>query len=210
MKDYLEFRYLYPPRPDFALTSDRIPAYEKQGWVGQIKKNGTCTIVAISPEGTCIAMNRHNQDHKAWNLTANIINSLREIIPRRHWTVMVGEIMHSKTKDIKDTIFFHDVIVHESKQLVGVTFEERQKILEKLLPATKGDLPSHYQVTDKIWRANLIREDILSVFQAIKDPTIDEGIVLKLSSSKLKDCWKADSNCSWQYKIRHPSNKYSF
>lgn len=38
MYDYTEFKFLYPPRPDFVLTYDRIPYYESDGWVGQFKK----------------------------------------------------------------------------------------------------------------------------------------------------------------------------
>lgn len=210
MYEYTEFKYLYPPRPDFVLTCDRIPYYENQGWVGQYKKNGTCTIVAMSPDGFFHAMNRHHEEHKAWVLTDEIKKSLRKILPKGHWVVLVGEIMHSKTPTIKDTIYFHDVIVYQSRQLVGMTFAERQKILEKLLPCNGKETKSYYYVTDKIWRARVITKDILRHFQEIEDKKIDEGIVLKLPSGKLKPCRKEDSNCSWQYKIRYQTKNYQF
>lgn len=210
MYEYNEFKYLYPPRPDFVLTYDRIPYYEKEGWVGQYKKNGTCTIVAMSPQGEFTAMNRHAEAHKAWQLTDEIKTSLRKLLPKGSWTVLVGEIMHSKTPTIKDTIYFHDVIVHGSKQLVGKTFAERQAILEKLLPSNGKETASHFCVTDKIWRAKLITKDILKHYQSIQDAKIDEGIVLKLPSGKLKACIKPEANASWQYKIRYATKNYQF
>jgi hypothetical protein len=209
MYDYKEFKYLYPPRPDFVLTYDRIPYYESDGWVGQFKKNGTCTIIAMSPEGEFHAMNRHAEEHKAWFLTAHIKNVLRRYLPKGEWTVLVAEIMHSKTPTIKDTVYIHDVIVHQSRQLVGTTFAERQKLLIDLLPSEK-ECYSHYEVDEKVWRAKLITTDILKAFHDIADPKIDEGIVLKKLKGKLKECYRADANCAWQAKVRYATKNYQF
>jgi hypothetical protein len=210
LQPYKEFKYLYPPRPDNILSYDRIPYYEAQGWGGQYKKNGTCTIVAFSPEGEFIAMNRHHEDHKAWQLTDHIKQVLTFLLPKGYWAMLIGEIMHSKTPSIKDTIYFHDIIVHKSIQLVGMAFEDRQVLLKGLLPQKGKSLYSHYEVDPKIWVANLITKDILQHFLNIKDKTIDEGIVLKKLNGKLKPCLKADSNSSWQYKIRYETKNYQF
>jgi len=209
MYEYTAFKYLYPPRPDFVLTFDRIPYYEKLGWVGQYKKNGTCTILAMGPNAEFVAMNRHNEEHRAWQLTPHIKDVLRELLPRRHWTVLVGEIMHSKTPTIKDTIYFHDVIVHESRQLVGSTYADRQKILERLLPAQSEEY-SHFKVENRVWRAKMLKSGILQAFQEIQDTKIDEGIVLKDPRGKLKPCYKADANCAWQAKVRYATKNYQF
>lgn len=209
MYDYTEFKFLYPPRPDFVLTYDRIPYYESDGWVGQFKKNGTCTIIAMSPEGNFHAMNRHAENHRAWQLTEHIKDVLRKYLPKGSWTVLVAEIMHSKTPTIKDTVYIHDVIVYQSKQLVGSTFGERQKLLIELLPSTKEEY-SHYEIDPKVWRAKLLTKDILSYYHAIKDPSIDEGIVMKKLTGKLKECYKADTNCAWQAKVRYSTKNYQF
>jgi len=210
MWEYNQFKYLYPPRPEFVLTSDRIPFYEKDGWVGQYKMNGTNTILAMSPEGSFTAMNRHNEEHRAWQLTEEIKTSLRQLLPKGSWTVLVGEIMHSKTPTIKNTIYFHDVLVHQSKHLVGMTFKDRQILLEKLLPSNGKEDKSHYFVTDRIWRAKLITKNIHKHFVEIEDPKILEGFVLKLPTGKLKPCYTENNNTSWQYKIRYPTKNYQF
>lgn len=207
--DYKEFKYLYPPRPEFVLTYDRIPYYEADGWVAQYKKNGTCTIIAMSPTGEFTAMNRHAENHKAWQLTPHIQNVLRQYLPKGSWTVLVAEIMHSKTPTIKDTVYIHDVIVHLSRQLVGSTFGERQKLLIELLPKGK-ECYSHYEIDPKVWRARLLTKDILKAFHDIKDPTIDEGVVMKRLIGKLKDCYKPTANNAWSAKVRYPHKNYQF
>lgn len=209
MYDYTAYKYLYPPRPDFVLTYDRIPYYESDGWVGQYKKNGTCTIIAMSPDGEFTAMNRHKEQHKAWVLTKHIKDVLRGHLPSDSWTVLVAEIMHSKTPTIKDTIYIHDIIVYQSRQLVGSTFGERQKILINLLPS-KTEHYSHWEVDPKVWRAKLITKDILAAYHAIADTKIDEGIVLKRMLGKLKDCYRADANAAWQAKVRYAHKNYQF
>lgn len=209
MYDYNEFKFLYPPRPDFVLTFDRIAYYESDGWVGQYKKNGTCTIIAMSPDGEFHAMNRHAEQHKAWFLTKHIKDVLSGLLPHDGWTVLCAEIMHSKTPTIKDTIYVHDVIVHNSKQLVGSTFGERQKLLMELLPGGVENY-SHFEIDPKVWRAKLLTKDILNAFHSIVDPKIDEGIVMKKLTGKLKPCIKADSNCSWSAKVRYPHKNYQF
>lgn len=225
MYEYNDFKYLYPPRPEWVLTYDRIPYWEAQGWIGQYKKNGTNTIVGLAPVGHPVpinipgvirahnrifyAMNRHQEAHRAWQLTAHVSGVLAELLPRDSITVLVGEIMHSKTPTIKDTIYFHDVIVYGSKQLVGSTYAERQKILERLLPAQDEDY-SHYIVDDKVWRAKSLKSGILQAYHDIEDIKIDEGIVLKNPKGKLKPCRTEKSNQDWQAKVRYATKNYQF
>ena len=209
MYDYNEFKFLYPPRPDFVLTFDRLTYYEKQGWIAQYKKNGTCTIIGMNPQGEFYAMNRHAEAHRAWHLTEHIKDVLWDLLPQDSITVLVAEIMHSKTPTIKDTIYVHDVIVHGSKQLVGTTWEERQAILAHLLPARSEDY-SHYVVENKVWRAKPLRSGFLEAFRSISDPKIDEGLVLKKPDGKLKPCYKEDANKAWQAKVRYAAKNYQF
>jgi hypothetical protein len=212
-RPYTAFQYLYPPRPDLVLSSDRLGYYEKEGWVAQYKKNGTCTIVAMGPDGKggvqFIAMNRHKGDHKAWNLTPEIKSDLLKLLPHHYWTVLVGEIMHSKTKTIKNTIFFHDILVMNNEYLLDTTFAQRQVWLEKLLPGN-AESYSHFQVTNGIWRAKNFEKGFEKLFQGIKNQDIDEGLVLKKPGVKLKLCDTETSNSTWQAKVRYPKKNYSF
>jgi len=208
---YDSFKYLYPPRPEAAIPPDMLEWYEKRGWVAQYKKNGTNTIIAISPDKEFTAMNRHAANHKAWQLTSYIKQELVRLFLEEYWIVLVAEIMHSKTKTIKDTIFIHDILVYQNEFLIDSEFETRQKLLDSKL-ITKVETQTHYvcDKDNKIWYAKRFTKDFEKLFFDIKDPTIDEGLVLKNPKGKLSSCSKPTSNESWQVKVRHNSKKYNF
>ena len=42
--------YYYPPRPENAVMRMSLSAYNNLGWVAQVKKNGTCNLIAVSPD----------------------------------------------------------------------------------------------------------------------------------------------------------------
>lgn len=209
--EYTSFKYLYPPRPEAAIPPDMLGWYEKRGWVAQYKKNGTNTIIAISPDKKFTAMNRHAENHKAWQLTDYIKQELIRLFPESCWIVLVAEIMHSKTKTIKDTIFIHDILVYQNKFLIDSTFENRQLLLDSKLK-TNVETQTHYacDANNKIWYAKRFTKDFEKLFSDIKDPTVDEGLVLKNPKGKLNSCSKQTSNASWQVKVRHSSKKYIF
>ena len=208
---YDSFKYLYPPRPEFILSYDRISFYERMGWFGQYKKNGTCTILALSPSGDFTAMTRHAEAHKQWEMNASLKKSLRSILPQGEWIVLVSELLHNKTVSIKNTLYIHDILVYNSEYLLGSTLKSRQVILDKILPYHDEEY-SHYVLdpNNKLWRAKNFTKDILKQFQSITDPKIDEGIVLKDPTGKLSLCDKPDSNKSWQAKVRYATKNYSF
>ena len=211
-KPYTEFQYLFPPRPEHVLSSDRLGWYEKEGWHAQYKKNGTCTIVAMGPDSgggiEFVAMNRHKELHKAWQLTADVKEGLLRLLPHNHWTVLVGEILHNKTPTIKNTIYFHDILVMNSEYLLDTTFAQRQIWLASLLPS-KVEAYSHYAVTEHIWRAKLLTKDLAKHFTSITNQTIDEGLVLKKPDAKLKMCDSEKTNSGWQAKVRYAKKNYA-
>lgn len=52
---YEKYLYLYPPRPEKAIPPDGfgsvpdLSTYERMGYSAQIKKNGTCNVIAVAP-----------------------------------------------------------------------------------------------------------------------------------------------------------------
>lgn len=208
---YDTFTYLFPPRPDNAIIPNHLAFYERQGWVGQYKKNGTCSIIAISPNRDVIAMNRHSEAHRQWKITGHIKNELLRLFPESGWFYLIGEVLHAKTKTIKDTLYLFDCVVWNGEYLVGSTFGDRCKLLDDRL-VTNVQSYSHYicDSENKLWYAKRLTKDFLSVFEKITDPTIDEGLVLKDPTGKLSYCHRAESNAGWQVKCRHKHKNYSF
>jgi hypothetical protein len=208
---YNSFKYLYPPRPENALTPDRIPFYEKNGYVGQYKKNGTCSIFAINHPNDFIAMTRHNDQHKQWTFSDYFQDCFAKYLPQNKWHVLVGEVLHSKTVDIKDTVYIFDIIVHNSEELYGSKFMDRQDLLSKIFQVdNKSELYSHHEIEPRFLLARNFSGGMYDMFKSITDKTVDEGFVLKKKDAVLKDCYSAKNNSGWQIKFRHPSKKYQF
>jgi len=208
---YTTFEYLYPPRPENAIVPEHLQYYENKKWCAQYKKNGTCSIFAISPAKEVIAMNRYGESHRQWRITAHIKKELIRLFPENSWFVIVAEILDAKTKTIKDTIFIHDVLVWESKFLYGSTFEDRQKLLDSRL-VTNVESQTHYVCDSegKVWYAKRFEKGFAALFKNIKDTSIDEGLVLKNPKGKLRFCIKSDSNSGWSVKCRHETKNYAY
>ena len=213
MSIYNRWVYKYPPRPDNAIPPEMLQFYERKGWVGQFKKNGTCSIIGISPEKDFIAMNRHHENHKTWGLNDYLKAELIRLFPEEVWYVLVAEILHLKTTDIKNTIYIFDMLVWQSEFLFDSTFISRQEILDGRL-ITKAEEKTHYvcdpEGKGKIWYAKRFEKGFLNLWMSIEDPKVDEGLVLKNPEGKLRSCRGAKDNSSWQVKCRKKHKNYSF
>ncbi|MCK5316913.1 MAG: hypothetical protein KAJ55_03315 [Anaerolineales bacterium] len=205
--DFKEWRYLYPPRPESAVTCDLIAMYEKEGWVGQYKKNGTCAVIGVGPDHSFQWMNRH-RDNLKWTPTERIAGMLWEIFGSSKWTVLVGELLHSKVKDIRNKLYLFDYIVLEGEYQLGTTFREREKILqERFEPYVEAESESHWLATDDVWLAKTQVIGLEAIFRSMNKPE-DEGLVLKDPEGKLRDCERLKTNGHWQVKVRHPKANF--
>ena len=206
MTPYITFQYLFPPRPEKAISRDLLPIFERRGWVGQYKKNGTNTIIYHEPEHKLQYWNRHEKT-QSWNSIPAIDQFFKELFPNQ-WFVLVAELLHQKHPAVKNTLFIHDILVCQSELLTDITYEDRLKILSNLFP-TNVEAASHTVVTENIWVAKTFKKDFVGLFNAIKDPKLDEGLVLKDPNAKLKSCNKADTNSGWQIKCRYATKNYN-
>jgi len=202
---YTQYGYMWPPRPEDAIPTSMLGFYEKQGWVGQIKKNGTCTVVFAEKDVTF--KTRHNDDHKAWAPKADHIEFFKTVADGQ-WCVFEAELLHSKGGGIKDTFYIFDILVWQGENLVGTTFAERQALLFEIFP-DRIDGGDHWKLTDRIWLAKPILKDFLQVWTDLSAHE-DEGIVLKNPNAKLKLCNKQNANKGWQIKCRRPHKNYAF
>ena len=218
---YEGYNSLYPPRPDKAIPDNMLHFYEKRGWVGQMKKNGTCTVVFVSPNGDVTYKTRHNDEHKMWAPTERS-QLVFENLPTGNWHVFVCEVLHNKTALIKDTIYIFDILVWDGELQVGKTFTERMDLLKEIFHINEEEnvIPlsdnSHYILNSNAWLAKTIEngfEQIMRVANNQKPAEgapIDEGIVLKNPNAKLEMPGRKKSNSKWQVKCRIAHKNYDF
>lgn len=220
--NFNEYRYLYPPRPDKKIAPPMLSFQEKRGWVAQVKKNGTCTVLYVTPEKEIITKTRHDSDHKMWKDTESKAVEYFKTLPGNGWYVFACELMHNKTKHIQDTLYVFDIMVADGESLTGMTFAERQEIIMKLFGVDENtevnDTHSHYVINPRVWVAKLIHGDFKKEMAIIQERSEhltddmsleDEGLVLKNPKASLNFC-SQKGNSSWMVKCRVGHKNYTF
>lgn len=221
--EYDHYGYLYPPRPEKAVPPGLINFYEKRGFVAQVKKNGTCTVIFTNGKDV-IFKTRQSEDHKQWSPTPEIIEFFGGKKRAGKWNVYVAELLHSKVAGgKKNHLYIFDKIVHDGVQLVGSTFAHRQEILAKqITPWAKEWLTWPDGSICEEWDRTLVHQNVsvaknlvggLSfVYKRIvaNDNPEDEGFVLKNPKGILKPCFTATANDGWMVKVRRPNKNFGF
>lgn len=190
---------IYPPRPEKAVSPDFIQFYENRGWVSQVKKNGTCSVAVVSPDGEVEYWTRHGEKHRAWQPDEkHPVSRVFECFPD---TTFVFELLHSKGGHVRDTAYVFDVVRWLGQDLVGFYLSDRLQLLEEL-----KKVPS---ITGQVVVAETRRQGHRALFDSLTD-VLDEGIVLKDPASILRPCYRDGLNASWQVKCRCPTKNYAF
>jgi ATP-dependent DNA ligase len=207
---------MYPPRPDGSTHPDTLSQYP--GWWGQRKFNGTRTLVFFHEDGTIALWNRHKEQHRAFqmgNAMRDSLDDLKRKCKKGKIYVFDGELMHSKTKNLKNRIILWDILVYESEYMIGSTYEERYNLLCKLLknPSKHETITGKslaLEINNNIWLAEVFKEDLLARFKEALSSDEIEGLVLKNPSGKLDFGIKESNNGSWQIRVRKPNKNYEF
>jgi ATP-dependent DNA ligase len=204
--EYLEYAYLYPPRPEKKIPPSMLGFYQNRKWVCQIKKNGTCTVIFVKGDQV-IFKTRHDDDHKMWTPLPAHVEFFRSSCAGEGWNVFVGELLHSKTPHIKNQLYIFDQIVHDGVQLVGSTLLDRHELLHRRWP-TIAEERDQYRVGEYVSIAKNFSKDFPALFTTLQKE--DEGVVLKDPIARLRACFKSNSNDGWQTKARIPHKNYSY
>lgn len=196
MIEVLEPRFLWPPRPEKAVSRELIGFYERRGWIAQIKKNGTCSTVRTYSGGDVEYWTRHDAKHLAW-AGNDEINKFFSCFKDSYF---VFELLHSKGGGVRDHAYVFDVLKLNGRSLEGTTLRSRLATLSKIAPMTKRvEIAKTYDSGLTALYDNLSYRDSLS-----------EGIVMKDPDATLQPCYKEGLNSTWQVKCRLPAKLYSF
>jgi hypothetical protein len=201
--DYLDYKYLFPPRPETKIAKTMLGFYQKRGWHAQKKKNGTCTLIFARGDRV-IFKTRHNEDHKLWTPQDDHYNFFEG---SDGWNVFVAELLHSKVAGgPKHELYIFDQLVKNGNSLIGTKFGDRITDLHETYGGrNEGD---QTRIAPRICIANSINSGFVQTFEHLAKE--DEGLVLKDPNALLKPCLKPDSNKSWSVKCRIAHSNYSF
>ena len=192
---YEQFRYIYPPRPQ---RYDPAMLGTLAGHVGQLKLNGTRTLVVIFPDRKIEFWTRHKTKHKAYSLDDAMKSSLLELNLPEGFIIFDGELLHNRSREYKNIIYFFDILVYGNLYLSEFTYAKRRKLLEVVTnPTRKNDLA--LEKNKNIWVAKDYKK-LKFAFEKGRGNSIVEGLVVKNITSKLGYCFYSDK-CNWAGKI---------
>lgn len=204
---YDQYAYLFPPRPENKIPREMIGYYEKKGYIAQVKKNGTCTVVFCKGDEVIFKTRHADEDHKAWSPEPATRKFFQGRGDGKTWNVFVGELLHSKTPHIKHQLCLFDMIVKDGVQLVGTSLAQRLKMLEAEV-GTGERTGDRYQVHPSVNRLHSYVKGFDWLFNHLKPE--DEGIVMKDPNALMTACFTASANSNSQVKSRIVHKNYAF
>jgi hypothetical protein len=219
MIPYLNFNYIYPPRPEFKIPPKELDTFDTGEYVVQPKYNGTCCIVFTN--GTEVYVyNRHKQP-MAW-YSPDI--DFKGLAQSNQWYVYTGEYLNKgklgeNGNKEKDKFIIWDILVWANQYLIGDDLLTRINLLEETYPCQRAkisedglEMYEHLCHTNLngIYKAPSYMNGFLKLFEDISKTDLYEGLVLKKIESKLSYGFQMLNNHDWQIKCRKPTKVYHF
>lgn len=200
--------YYYPNRPTLIPadaqnpmnpTSTSLDELEKsRRWVAEQKWNGDNALIYTNTDPPTFWNRTHGV--LKYKPTSVMLNQLK-CIPKN--SVVNGELVHSKTKTVKNLLVLHCIMAWDGKLLLGKTWGYSRHLLEGL------GLPPQGQFNDGVVVSRVWKTGFWNLFQAA-DGKIIEGIVLKDPKGKLVFSTSPVGDVSWMLKVRKPCAKYNY
>lgn len=214
MIDYLKFKYIYPPRPKNAVPVSDLDFYSSKMYISQPKLNGSNCLI-FTDGIKYYVMNRHGDRLTKFELTESEVLSLH-VGEKGKWIVLNGEYMNKNKKGSDGKPWNHklvlfDILVFNSKQLVGESFHSRIKLMDNIY-GNEEDISEEflYHISDNIKMVKSYIGRTSDIYEKLVKIDMYEGVVIKRKSSKLENGISIDNNSKTQCKCRKPTKNYNF
>ena len=212
MPKYTNYRYIYPPRPKNAIQDSELEFWDNGSLVAQPKLNGSNTTIYTNGVKH-IAMNRHGQRLTNFQLTDNEIKDIYR--GTGEWMVINGEYMNKSKSDENGQIFNHkfvifDILTFDGEYLVGDTFEQRIKLLDKLYGQVDSEKDYLYRISENVYRVKSYYNGFKPLFDRLTPIDMIEGLVMKRMNAKLELGTSENNNTKSQLKSRKPTKNYKY
>jgi ATP-dependent DNA ligase len=180
--------YIYPNLPNW-LDPNEVKSYDKKtDWIAERKKNGWRCLAIMREDGLKLWTRRNTLIPDLLPLTREMLHNLPV------GTMLDGELMEKRTKDIKDQYYCFDILYLEGQPLMSLAWKDRRKYLESLIDIG-------LDISSPISLGKSLLYD-----QAIGDG--DEGIVMKNINSKYMVDLKSCPHNPYWIKAKKPENAF--
>ena len=219
MIPYLNFNYIFPPRPEYKIPPKELDTFDTGEYIVQPKYNGTCCIVFTN--GTDVYVYNRHKNPMSWY---NPDIDFKGLAQSDQWYVYTGEYLNkgklgeNGIKE-KDKFIIWDVLVWADQYLIGDDLLTRINLLEETYPSQRGkigkdglEMYEHLCHTNLngIYKAPTYLNGFSKLFEDISKTDLYEGLVIKKIDSKLSYGFQELNNHDWQIKCRKPTKVYHF
>ena len=198
--------YYYPNRP--ILISPDNPSVELKSndinWDAEIKWNGDRLVLQKQENPNkknfenFVFFNREN-DVLKYAPIKELMEELKALnLPPE--TQLDGELLHNKTKKIKNRIIFYDIYILGGHNVTGI-LQERRDILKLLFNDKKF---KHIEIAERF------ETGFTEKFKEVITREECEGLVLKNKTGKIVFNTIKSPDVCWQNKIRREHKNYKF
>ena len=212
MPKYINYRYIFPPRPKNAISPDDLNFWDNGTLICQPKLNGSNCLIFTNGQKIMV-MNRHNQRLTNFQLSdAEVKNLYRG---NGGWMILNGEYLNKSKSDETGQVFNHkfvifDILCYDGDYLVGKTFEERVNLLDTLYDCIESEKDYLYSISTNVYRVKSYRDGFKSFFDKYTPIDMIEGVVLKRANARLELGATEQNNIKSQLKSRKPTKNYKY
>ena len=211
MAKYLNYRYIFPPRPKNAIPDTELNFWDNGSLIAQPKLNGSNCVIFTNGVKT-IVMNRHNQRLTNFNISDN---EIKDIYRGEGWMILNGEYMNKSKSDENSQIFNHkfvifDILAFKGEYLVGKTFDERIKLLDEIYGQVESEKEYLFKVTENVYRVKSYLTGFKQFFDTYTHIDMIEGLVMKRKNARLELGTSENNNTKSQLKCRKATKNYKY
>jgi len=211
MAKYLNYRYIFPPRPKNAIPDTELEFWDNESLIAQPKLNGSNCVIFTNGEKT-IVMNRHNQRLTNFNISDN---EIKDIYRGEGWMILNGEYMNKSKSDENNQVFNHkfvifDILGYNGDYLVGKTFEERIQLLDTIYGQVDSEKEYLFKVTENVYRVKSYEVGFKNIFDKLTPIDMIEGLVMKRKNARLELGTSENNNTKSQLKCRKATKNYKY
>lgn len=211
MAKYLNYRYIFPPRPKNAIPDTELDFWDNDSLIAQPKLNGSNCVIFTNGVKT-IVMNRHNQRLTNFNLSDN---EIKDIYRGDGWMILNGEYMNKSKSDENGQVFNHkfvifDILAFNGEYLVGKTFEERINLLDEIYGQVDSEKEYLYKITQNVYRVKSYKTGFKQFYDKYTPIDMIEGVVMKRRTARLELGTSENNNTKSQLKCRKPTKNYKY
>lgn len=206
----------FPPRPGITLYHPLLSRYSASEWLAQRKFKGQRNLIYVSADHKIEFWSRHKENrfqHGNYDLSDEMRSSILALNLPSQELVLDSELLHAKTKWVKDTVVLFDVL-YLGEYLSNATQVDRLALLQSICNSPTVLEPGKRAlfVNKHVWMAETIESDFTTQYRSMLSCPEIEGLVLRKRNSRLRDgnlsLGRIKYEAPWMVRVRKPEKNY--